>query len=382
MQGVSRKLGALGSPPLVRCWGGVPRVSGTRAGGTFSGQELARAGWWGWARLPLAPKDQKRGLGRFQLIEAESKSGGLIKGNYPPRGAPPPPASLEALRTPARVPGPPPPCPWPVEGLEACYLPARVSACGGTRGHVPKCHTLSREQRRPVWTEATLPSCGSTPRGAFCRRERTQKSQGRSRGRERPAPRVCQPVAPCALLYARGPSVVPRVLGPGISPGDTGQLGGRPSVSPDPAQSRGAWRRVRACVPCTQAAAELRVLGWPGRRACVALGGGGEGAFLCPASAPTEGVTGAGGHVCGVGMSGGHALALPGPTQPSWARPPRPGLPLPLALARTPEVPITPTPAIRFPFQGPRPLPAQVLVHPCSWDKSGPRRWPEVPRGP
>lgn len=120
MQGVSRKLGALGSPPLVRCWGGVPRVSGTRAGGTFSGQELARAGWWGWARLPLAPKDQKRGLGRFQLIEAESKSGGLIKGNYPPRGAPPPPASLEALRTPARVPGPPPPCPWPVEGLEAC----------------------------------------------------------------------------------------------------------------------------------------------------------------------------------------------------------------------------------------------------------------------
>lgn len=33
--------------------------------------------------LPLAPKDQKRGLGRFQLIEADSKPRGLINGNYP-----------------------------------------------------------------------------------------------------------------------------------------------------------------------------------------------------------------------------------------------------------------------------------------------------------
>lgn len=41
----------------------------------------------GVSRLPLAPKDQKRGLGRFQLIEAECKSGGLINGNYPPVGA-------------------------------------------------------------------------------------------------------------------------------------------------------------------------------------------------------------------------------------------------------------------------------------------------------
>lgn len=275
MQGVSRKLGALGSPPLVRCWGGVPRVSGTRAGGTFSGQELARAGWGGWARLPLAPKDQKRGLGRFQLIEAESKSGGLIKGNYPPRGAPPrQPGGAENAR-----PGPRAASSLPVASrgpgsvLAACLC---VCMWGHARARAQMPHPLQR----------AAPTCVD---GGDFAKLRLHPARSFLSSREDPeepgplpregAPWVCQPVAPCALLYAVGPSVVPRVLGPGISPGDTGQLGGRPSVSPDPAQSRGAWRRVRACVPCTQAAAELRVLGWPGRRACVALGEVGRGRF-------------------------------------------------------------------------------------------------------
>jgi hypothetical protein len=35
----------------------------------------------------LGPKGSKRGLWRFQLIEAGSKLGGLINGNYAPVGA-------------------------------------------------------------------------------------------------------------------------------------------------------------------------------------------------------------------------------------------------------------------------------------------------------
>lgn len=41
-----------------------------------------------YSHLPLSPKDhQKRGLKRFQLLEAGSKLGGFISGNCPPLGA-------------------------------------------------------------------------------------------------------------------------------------------------------------------------------------------------------------------------------------------------------------------------------------------------------
>ena len=40
-----------------------------------------------YSRLPLAPKDQTRGLKKFPLIESDYRLGGLITGNCPPMRA-------------------------------------------------------------------------------------------------------------------------------------------------------------------------------------------------------------------------------------------------------------------------------------------------------
>ena len=124
--------------------------------------------------LPLAPKDQKRGLGRFQLIEAESKSGGLMviilpweqtranrchQERRPWIGPPFPPAHLEALRTAAPRSEGQTWCGRATSSLPGCGSRAwRCTACLPVCLHV-RTHACTYWHARPPPRCLQAPSC-------------------------------------------------------------------------------------------------------------------------------------------------------------------------------------------------------------------------------
>lgn len=163
----------------------------------------------------LGPKGSVRGFERFQLIEAESKSEGLVNGNYPPVGV-----AQSSLMPQQWGPGSDPFLSCPPRGSEngcprsqgqtwygwaTSSLPQAGSGPGGVwhAGLPPIClqyppirwgwvsphgasagHRLwdSREQHPAVWTEVTARTFSRTPRGTFCHLKWPRSSQAAPEG--------------------------------------------------------------------------------------------------------------------------------------------------------------------------------------------------------